>query len=122
MTLACPARYADESTGASIPCQWRHDPEGLHHAHWAARCIMWVDGDAAAINSASACASPPRVEFAEYGYLIEYPDGARCFGSFLDHDRERALGQFNTLESGPEGERLLFVSRRVTQTPWTEES
>ena len=61
-------------------------------------------------------------EFTEYGYLVEYPDGTRCFMSFLGTDRERALGQFNTLEVGLEAIRLVFVSRRVTQSPWTEES
>lgn len=59
MTLTCPGRYKDDTTGRDIPCQWRHDPEGLHHAHDGTRCIMWVTGDAAAINRAFGCAQPP---------------------------------------------------------------
>lgn len=64
----------------------------------------------------------PLHESTEYGYLVEYPDGTSYFMGFLGPDRERALGQFHTLEVGSEAQRLVFVSRRVTQTPWTEES
>jgi hypothetical protein len=70
-------------------------------------------------------------EFTEWGYLVEYPDGTRCAVSPLasapwpsahtDDERERALGMFRTLECGPDAMRLVFVSRRVTRTPWTDE-
>lgn len=59
MTLTCASRYTDEAVKYGIGCQDRHHPEGLHHAHHGSRCIVWVDGDAAAINPASACPRPP---------------------------------------------------------------
>lgn len=70
-------------------------------------------------------------EFIEWGYLIEYPEGTRGAVSLLasarwpskraEYERERALGMFRTLERDPQEMRLVFVSRRVTYTPWTDE-
>jgi len=70
-------------------------------------------------------------EFTEYGYVVEYPDGSRDAWvdplaterhPVSDFGRARALGMFRTLEPGPEAARLVFVSRRVTYTPWTDEA
>jgi hypothetical protein len=68
-------------------------------------------------------------EFIEWGYLVEYPDGSRGAVDLLaieripasSFERERALGMFRTLERDPQEIRLVFVSRRVTRTAWTDE-
>jgi hypothetical protein len=69
-------------------------------------------------------------EFTEFGYVVEYPDGSRdtwvdplatARNPVSEFERERALGMFRTLEVGPEAAQLVFVSRRVTYTPWTDE-
>lgn len=63
MALTCPGRYTDENTVREIPCQWRHNPEGIHHAHDDTRCIMWTEG-AEAINAVAVCPEPPMDEVA----------------------------------------------------------
>jgi len=61
MALTCPGAYADDATGREIRCQWRHDPDGMHHAHDRGRCIVWTEG-AAGINTAAECPNPPAHE------------------------------------------------------------
>jgi hypothetical protein len=70
--------------------------------------------------------------FIEYGYVDEFPDGTRGAVSLLgsapwpskraEFERERALGMFRTLERDPNEMGLVFVSRRVTRTPWADEA
>lgn len=81
-TPACPGRYDDETTGRAIPCQWNHDPDGMHHAHDRTRCVVWTEG-AAGINTAANCPGPPAQQFGQdarqpawdavYGYLRTLP-------------------------------------------------
>ncbi|WP_354643895.1 hypothetical protein [Kitasatospora camelliae] len=84
MTLTCPGSYADEDAMRAIPCQERHHPEGLHHAHHGTRCIMWVADAAAAINSVSACPQPPAHE-------VEKPAPGPCPIDDCDWDAEGTL-------------------------------
>ena len=70
-------------------------------------------------------------EFTEWGYLVEYPDGTRCAASelasapwlskYTEDERERALGMFRAIVHDDPATRYVFVSRRVTRTPWTDE-
>lgn len=61
--------------------------------------------------------------FTEYGWYVEHDDGTHGWLTPLGTDRRRALAQFRMLEADmPEGdERLVFVSRHVTRTPWAAE-
>jgi hypothetical protein len=73
---------------------------------------------------------PEAEEFIEYGYLVEYPDGTRDAVSLLgeapwpskqaEFEQESALGMFRAIQHGDPETRHVFVSRRVTRTPWTD--
>lgn len=56
-------------------------------------------------------------EVTEYAYTTVFEDGTRDWITGLGTDRDRALGQFRTLERD-DTMRLVFLSRRVTD--WTE--
>lgn len=62
-------------------------------------------------------------EFTEYACLSEEPDGTRCVVTQIGGPRERALGQFRAIAADWDVTwgRPVFVSRRVTRTPWTDE-
>lgn len=66
----------------------------------------------------------------EWAYLTEYPDGTRVMEPPLasapwpskraEHEQERARGMFRAIAHDDPGTRYVFVSRRVTYTPWTD--
>lgn len=70
-------------------------------------------------------------EFVEWGYTFEYEDGTRdavsplasapSSSKYVGEERERAVGMFRAIASGDLDAKWLFVTRRVTRTPWTDE-
>ena len=68
-------------------------------------------------------------KFTEFGYVAEYQDGSRGPVTPIATEphpvstsaRERAAGMFRAIQHGAPGARLMFVSRRLTCTPWTDE-
>ncbi|GAB2696396.1 hypothetical protein [Kitasatospora kifunensis] len=69
-------------------------------------------------------------EWIEWAYYFEYPDGARDLTRLAsapwpskraEFERESAHGQFRAIAHDDPETRLVFVSRRVTYTPWTDE-
>ena len=70
-------------------------------------------------------------EFLEWGYPFEYEEGARdavsplasvpCSSKYADEAREGALGMFRAIAHDDPDAKWVFVTRRVTRTPWTDE-
>jgi hypothetical protein len=86
-----------------------------------AACSSCEDIDPASCLICRGTRQPEPDEFTEYGYLGEWPDGFRCAVSPLGADREQALQHFRTYEPETRGERLVFVSRRITRSGWADE-